>query len=208
MREKYTHLPLKLNVIVWKDSCAAQFRSRYVFFLLSKFEASINLSWFYNEWHHGKGPMDGIGGTLKNAVYRDVKSGKAIINDAKEFAEYADITIKGISSLYMSSEVVIVEQEKIQTTPQIPETLKIHKFVRSMEKGKDPSFHFYYLASDDDPFHVQSYPSPSLLECKHMIQEVIDENFCISCRNRYSKTDTSDWLKCAVCKQWFHENCF
>ena len=50
--------------------------------------------------------------------------------------------------------------------------------------------------------------SPSLLECKHMIQEVIDENFCISCRNRYSKTDTSDWLKCAVCKQWFHENCF
>ena len=95
VREKYTHLPLKLNVIVWSDGCAAQFRSRYVFFLLSKFEASINLSWFYNEWHHGKGPMDGIGGTLKNAVYRDVKSGKAIINDAKEFAEYADETIKG-----------------------------------------------------------------------------------------------------------------
>ena len=80
--------------------------------------------------------------------------------------------------------------------------------MRSMEKGKDPSFHFYYLASDDDPFHVQSYPSPSLLECKHMIQEVIDENFCISRRNRYSKTYTFDWLKCAVCKQWFHEDCF
>ena len=152
--------------------------------------------------------MDRISGTLKNAVYRDVKSGKAIIKDAKEFAEYADKAIKGISSLYMSSDDVIVEQEEIKTAPKIPEILKIHKFVRTMGKGKDPSFHFYYLASDDDPFHVQSYPSPSLLECKHMIQEVIDENFCISCRNRYSKTDTSDWLKCAVCKQWFHENCF
>ena len=43
--------------------------------------------------------MDGIGGTLKNAVYHDVKSGRAIINDAKEFAEYADKTIKKISSL-------------------------------------------------------------------------------------------------------------
>ena len=152
--------------------------------------------------------MDGTGCTLKNSVCRDVKSEKAIINDAKEFAEYVDKKIKGMSSLYMSSEDVIVEQEEIKTSPKISETLKIHKFVRSMEKGKDPSFHFYYLASDDDPFHVQSYPSPSLLECKHMIQEVIDENFCISCRNRYSKTDTSDWLKCAVCKQWFNENCF
>ena len=131
-----------------------------------------------------------------------------LINDAKKFAEYADKTIKGISSLYMSSDDIIVEQEEIKTAPKIPEILKIHKFVRTMGKGKDPSFHFYYLASDDDPFHVQSYPSPSLLECKHMIQEVIDENFCISSRNRYSKIDASDWLKCAVCKQWFHENCF
>ena len=62
-----------------------------------------------------------------------------------------------------------------------------------METGKDSSCQFYHLASDDDPFRVQSYRSPSLLECKHMIKEVID---------------TSDWLKCGVCKQWFHENCF
>ena len=65
----------------------------------------------------------------------------------------------------VSSDDLIVEQEEIKTAPKIPETLKIHKFVRSMEKEKDPSFHFYYLASDDDPFHVQSCPSPSLLEC-------------------------------------------
>ena len=96
--------------------------------------------------------MDGIGGTLKNAVYSDVKSGKAIINYAKEFAEYADKTIKGISFKYMSSGNVIVEQEEIKTAPKIPETLKIHKFVRSMQKGKDPSLHFSYLASNDDPF--------------------------------------------------------
>ena len=58
--------------------------------------------------------MDGIGGTLKNAVYLDVRSGRAIINDAKEFAEYADKMIQGISSLYMSSDDVIVEQEEIK----------------------------------------------------------------------------------------------
>ena len=48
VREKHAHLPLKLNVIVWSDDCAAQFRLWYVFFLLSKFEALINLSWFCN----------------------------------------------------------------------------------------------------------------------------------------------------------------
>ena len=77
---------------------------------------------------------------MKNAVYRDVKSGKAIIKDAKAFAEYADKAIKGISSLYMSSDDVIVKQEEIKTAPKIQETLKIHTFVRSMEKGKDLRF--------------------------------------------------------------------
>ena len=98
--------------------------------------------------------MDGIGGALKNAVYRDFKSGKAIINDAKEFAEHPDGIIKGISSLYMSSDDAIVEQEEIKIAPKILETLKIHKFVRFIEKGKHPLFHFYYLASNGDPFHV------------------------------------------------------
>ena len=87
MRETHSHLPLKLNVIIWSDGCAPQFRSRFAFKLLSTFESSINLSWFYNERHHGKSPMDGVGGTMKNAVYRDVKSGKVTINSAKEFAE-------------------------------------------------------------------------------------------------------------------------
>ena len=35
-REKNTHLPLKLNIIVWTDGCSAQFFSRYVLFLLSR----------------------------------------------------------------------------------------------------------------------------------------------------------------------------
>ena len=124
VREKYTHLPLKLNVIVWSDGCAAQFRSRYVFFLLSKFEASINLSWFYNEWHHGKGPMDGIGGTLKNAVYRDVKSGKAIINDAKEFAEYADETIKGFHPCMCRVTMLSFNRRKSRQLQRLQKPLK------------------------------------------------------------------------------------
>ena len=76
--------------------------------------------------------MDGIGGTLKNNVHPDVESGKALINDAKEFSEYANKTIKIISSLYMLRDDVIFEQDEIKTGPKIPKILKIHKFVCSI----------------------------------------------------------------------------
>ena len=45
--------------------------------------------------------MDGIGGTIKNKVYRDVISNKCLSKNAKDFAEYANKTINGISSIYM-----------------------------------------------------------------------------------------------------------
>ena len=61
--EKYQYLPLWINAFVWRDGCGAQFRSRYVFTLLSTFDISVNLTWHYNERHHSKGPMDGIDGT-------------------------------------------------------------------------------------------------------------------------------------------------
>ena len=45
--------------------------------------------------------MDGIGGTIKNKVYHDVISNKCLSKNAKDFAEYANKTINGISSIYM-----------------------------------------------------------------------------------------------------------
>ena len=65
LREKNQHLSLKINPIVWSDGCSPQFRSRFVFKLLSSTDSSLNITWCYNERHHGKGPMDGIGGTLR-----------------------------------------------------------------------------------------------------------------------------------------------
>ena len=59
------------KVVVWSDGCAAQFRSRFVFRLLTdRFFEEIKLSWFYNEKSHGKGSMDGVGGTVKSKSKR------------------------------------------------------------------------------------------------------------------------------------------
>ena len=68
----------------------AQFRSRFVFMLLSTMDQTFDLEWHYNEAHHGKGPMDGVGGTIKNLVFRGVKSGKVFVRNPKEFVKAAN----------------------------------------------------------------------------------------------------------------------
>ena len=176
--------------------------------LLSEIDHTINLSWYYNERHHGKGPMDGIGGTVKNLVFRDVKSSKCIINSAKEFAEYAEESIEGISSLYLPRDNVIQEPQGIDVAPKIPETLKIHKVRHCYDKNKVCYLEFYHLASDEKPFFTQFYRSESDPEvCGHVTLDSIDENLCALCNLVYDSHD-GDWLKCPICKAWFHHGCF
>ena len=60
------------KIFIWSDGCAAQFRSRFVFCFST--EINAELVWNYNEKSHGKGPMDGIGGTVKNVIFQKFKS--------------------------------------------------------------------------------------------------------------------------------------
>ena len=92
--------PIK-KVIVWSDGMVAQFRSRFVFMLLSTIDHAIDLEWHYNEAYHGKGPMDGVGGTIKNLVFHAVKSGKIWVRDPEEFAKAANDIVPSIRSIYM-----------------------------------------------------------------------------------------------------------
>ena len=49
---------------VWSDGSAPQFPSRFVY----------TFQWYYNERHHGKGPMDCVGETAKNMISQHIKS--------------------------------------------------------------------------------------------------------------------------------------
>ena len=54
------------NVHIFSDGMSSQFRSRFVFHFLTKIRLERNITWHNNERGHGKGPVDGIGGTAKN----------------------------------------------------------------------------------------------------------------------------------------------
>ena len=73
--------------------------------------------------------MDGIGGTVKNLVFRHVKSGKVVINTPEEFAHYADNVCEGVYPLYLPKEEILVEPSHTETAG-IENTLQIHKVQR------------------------------------------------------------------------------
>ena len=63
---------------------------------------------------------DGVGGTIKQRVFRDVKSGKVSITNAEHFSAHTDVILNGIKSLYMRTDEVLEKPEDIEkSSPRI-----------------------------------------------------------------------------------------
>ena len=92
---------------IWSEGCAAQFRFCFVFYLIAPMKKQFVVQQCYNECCHGKGAMDGVGGEIKNKVYRDIKLGKVPVKGAESFAEYTNITTRNIKSLYLPFDDVL-----------------------------------------------------------------------------------------------------
>ena len=121
------------NVVLWSDGMGTQFRSRFIFQLLAgTMFLNKSLCWFYNEGHHGKVPMDDVGGTIKNVIFLKVKSGQIVVYTPKKFSDPAMKFVLFIITVYLPKSNEIVEPERILQAPSIPETLSIHKFVQQI----------------------------------------------------------------------------
>ena len=88
----------------WSDGCASKFCSQFAFFMPSKFDHSINIEWNYFEETHGKGVVDGIGGTVKHAVYSHVLTNRVVIKFPNQFVEYANEILPKINVQYVENE--------------------------------------------------------------------------------------------------------
>ena len=127
---------------------AAQFRSRFVFKLLTGFDITIDLEWHYMEAHHGKG----VGGTVKNKVFKQVKSRRLSVNSPKEFAAAAQDLVPSITTLYLPIAEMLEEPHDIDNSPKIPETLQIHKLKRSFNLQGIPLMEFSKMSNEDACF--------------------------------------------------------
>ena len=140
------------------DGCAAQFRSRFVFKLISTYRADLQIDWHYNEAHHSKGPMDGIIGTIKNFVFRQVKSGQIIINLAEDFCKAANHFCPSVPTLFQKSYLILSEPSDIEEALIIPGVLRIHKFTRGPPTATgETQINFFFLTNSKEPCCTQKY---------------------------------------------------
>ena len=123
----------------------AQLKSWFVFQILAgTILPNKSLMWLYNEHHHGKDPMDGVGGTVKNVIFRKVKSGQVVIYSTQEFSEAVKTLVPAIHAVYLPENENIIEPKGIKSSRKIKETLKIHK----LERKDDPGQHVHQFLQD------------------------------------------------------------
>ena len=98
------------NVVLWSDGMGTQFRSRFIFQLLAgTMFLNKSLCWFCHEGHHGKVPMDDVGRTIKNILFRKVNSGQIVVHTPKEFSDAAMKFVSSIITVYLPKLGEIVE---------------------------------------------------------------------------------------------------
>ena len=196
------------KVILWSDGCSSQFRSKFIFALLAHFDRNIALQWNYNEAHHGNGPMDDVGGTIKRVVYGLVKSRHININTAEEFAPERSKDVPSIKSLYLSQEDEIIEPSFVKNVPAKKRTLDVHHIKRDYNLENVCFLEFYYLPDNKETFRTQYYPRLNTPACNHERKsDEVNENICGHCQKVYHG-DSETWLQCPACRIWFHESCF
>lgn len=96
------------EVSIWSDGPASQFKNRYISAVLHSLEEKhlLLITWNYFATSHGKGPVDGIGGSVKRQVWQSVKRG-TLVQNAVTFVETA--------SKVSNVKVVLMNTEDIET---------------------------------------------------------------------------------------------
>ena len=116
---------------IWTDSPTSQYRNKAIFHAVGNFENLYGISarWNYFEAGHGKGPCDGLGGTVKRMADEAVKTEKAVIQEAKDFFAWAQSSsMSAVKFLFVSKdecEQKAAELKKLSLKP-IKGTMEVH----------------------------------------------------------------------------------
>ena len=71
--------------------------------------------------------MDGVSGTLKNMVFRKIKSGQTIVQTREDFTKVEGKFVPSITTEYLPKEAEIAELKDVDNAPLFQDTVQIHK---------------------------------------------------------------------------------
>ena len=121
-----------VNEIVFSfDSAASQFKNRYRLQHLTMIMDinDLEISWNYFASSHGKGVVDGVGGTLKRLVWMEIMTG-ARCSSAQEFVDICHrkqtATVVGFVQQAQFDATKVSLERTFQTIPGIPGIQRQH----------------------------------------------------------------------------------
>lgn len=133
MKDLKEKLPFEIrHVHYWSDGCTGQFKNKYCFANMLYHEKDFNatMDWSFFETAHGKGAVDGIGGTVKRTVWLAVLRNKVVVQSAEEFVKVARDLCISINVIFVPAhtikELTSECEERWKDCKQLPNTLKTH----------------------------------------------------------------------------------
>jgi hypothetical protein len=121
------------QIFVFSDGPRSQFRNKFMSHFLGKMSKNVFLQWNFFAASHGKGPVDGVGGTVKRVVWKAIKTRSVRkLDGAKGFADVAQKMCDAIKVSYISKEKIKEEAQKLRlnqifnSAPIVPSISKMH----------------------------------------------------------------------------------
>ncbi|XP_033625038.1 uncharacterized protein LOC117288334 [Asterias rubens] len=129
LKQKYQSIQ---KISVFSDGASSQFKQRFLFSNLHMWEEQfdVELRWHFFATSHGKGVVDGLGGTVQRSVWRYVRSGKAEAVTPMSFFQVAAERNPNVCIHFIPKTGIEQSKTMLEThwekTVSVPNTQKIH----------------------------------------------------------------------------------
>lgn len=135
IKDDFSELPIS-KIVYKSDGTAQHFKQKYSICLAML--QSYDIEWHFTATGHGKGPIDGVGGTLKRRIREATLSRKISPSSAEEFFKSAEQICKNVTALYIPEFKIEAEKNHLDQLCcpggkeifAIPNTRKFHSFIK------------------------------------------------------------------------------
>ena len=181
-------IPQDINKLTYfTDGAASQYKNFKNFINLCHHEKDFDIK---AEWHffatsHGKGPCDGLGGTIKRLAAKSSlqRAYNNQIMTPRQLYEFGKENIPGIHFVYSSeeewSEEKTLLEERFKNACTIPGTQKLHSFVpTSLSELK---VKFVSNSTDDKTVRIRKQTNFTFEEIKGFVTAIYDQKWYLAC---------------------------
>lgn len=139
LKDNAQNYPTPTKIIYFSDGSAAQFKNKknFINICFHNEDFNIDAEWNFFATAHGKGPADGVGGTVKRlARIESLRTfNRARFANAEELFIWAKENIKGINFSYSSKEdhrnTAEILSDRFKNLRLVPGTQSYHHFIPS-----------------------------------------------------------------------------